>query len=187
MGFSCNYLAFLLIAVGIGETARLLVYKELKALGKTIALLLIGVVLAILPNLTNLTSTLEYSKHTTRGKTELTIEPNNKTKDKLSQKGLNKNYILEYNYGKGELLSLLIPNARGGNNDYLGSDEKAIENVDEDYVEQVSQMDRYWGGQRMSGGAFYFGAVMFVFCFFGFLFYKDPIKWAFLAITLLFY
>ena len=179
------YLAFLLVAVGIGETARLLIFKEFKALGKTIAFLLIGVVLAILPNLTNLTSTLEYSKHTTRGKTELTIEPNNKTKDKLSQKGLNKDYILEYNYGKGELLSLLIPNARGGNNDYLGSDEKAIQNVDEDYLEQVSQMDRYWGGQRMSGGAFYFGVVMFVFCFFGFLFYKDPIKWAFLAITLL--
>ena len=110
--------------------------------------------MAILPNLTNLTSTLEYSKHTTRGKTELTIEPNNKTKDKLSQKGLNKDYILEYNYGKGELLSLLIPNARGGNNDYLGSDEKAIENVDEDYVEQVSQMDRYWEDKRMSGELF---------------------------------
>ena len=179
------YLAWLLVAVGLGEAARLLVFKEFKSLGKTIAFLLIGVVLAILPNLTNLTSTLEYSKHTTRGKTDLTIEPNNKKKEQTTQKGLNKDYILEYNYGKGELLSLIIPNARGEKDGYLGDDEKLMETIDPEFTDQVAQMNRYWGGQRMSGGAFYFGVVMFVFCFFGFLFYKDPLKWSFLGLFLI--
>jgi uncharacterized membrane protein len=31
-------------------------------------------------------------------------------------------------------------------------------------------MNRYWGGQRMSGGAFYFGVVLVVFVVFGLLF-----------------
>ena len=101
------------------------------------------------------------------------------------QEGLNKNYILEYNFGPGEFLSMLSPNAKGEKGDYLGNDEVAMENVDSQYSEQIAQMNRYWGGQSSSGGAFYFGALMLTFFVLGLILIKDSLKWSFLAMSIL--
>lgn len=178
------YLAYLLGAVAIGESIRLLIKKEFITLGKVVAALSIGAVLAILPSYGNLTSTLEYSKYTTRGATDLTIKPKGEKQKKVKE-GLETNYILEYNYGEGELLSIIAPNAKGEKGDALGNDEDVMMNVDPQYAENISQMNRYWGGQRMSGGAFYFGVLMLVFALFGLVFLKDAIKWPFLVIAIL--
>ena len=178
------YLAYLLGAVAIGESIRLLIKKEFITLGKVVAALAIGAILAILPSYGNLTSTLEYSKYTTRGATDLTIKPKGEKQKKVKE-GLETNYILEYNYGEGELLSIIAPNAKGEKGDALGNDEDVMMNVDPQYAENISQMNRYWGGQRMSGGAFYFGVLMLVFALFGLVFLKDAIKWPFLVIAIL--
>jgi hypothetical protein len=127
---------------------------------------------------------LEYSKHTTRGATDLTIKPKTPGNSQ-AQEGLNKNYILEYNFGPGEFLSMLSPNAKGEKGDYLGNDEVAMENVDSQYSEQIAQMNRYWGGQSSSGGAFYFGALMLTFFILGLILIKDSLKWSFLAMSIL--
>jgi len=178
------YLAFLLAAVAIGEGIRLLIKKEFVSLGKVVAALGIGAILAIMPSWGNLSSTLEYSKYTTRGATDLTLKPKG-DKTKKAQDGLETNYILEYNYGKGELLSIIAPNAKGERGEYIGNDEEVMMNVDSKYAENIGQMNRYWGGQRMSGGAFYFGVLMLVFALFGLVFLKDAIKWPFLVIAIL--
>ncbi|NDC28770.1 MAG: hypothetical protein EBZ94_05500, partial [Crocinitomicaceae bacterium] len=178
------YLVFLLTAVAIGEGIRLLIQKEFISLGKVIAALSIGTILAVLPSASNLMTTLEYSKHTTRGATDLTIKPKTPGNSQ-AQEGLNKNYILEYNFGPGEFLSILSPNAKGEKGDYLGNDEVAMENVDSQYSEQIAQMNRYWGGQSSSGGAFYFGALMLTFFILGFILIKDSLKWSFLAMSIL--
>ena len=62
---------------------------------------------------------MEYSKYTTRGATDLTLKPKG-DKTKKAKEGLETSYILEYNYGEGELLSILAPNARGERGDALG-------------------------------------------------------------------
>ena len=178
------YLVFLLTAVAIGEGVRLLIRKEFISLGKVIAALSIGTILAVLPSASNLMTTLEYSKHTTRGATDLTIKPKTPGNSQ-AQEGLNKNYILEYNFGPGEFLSMLSPNAKGEKGDYLGNDEVAMENVDSQYSEQIAQMNRYWGGQSSSGGAFYFGALMLTFFVLGLILIKDNLKWSFLAMSIL--
>jgi hypothetical protein len=178
------YLAFLLAAVAIGEAIRLLIKKEFVSLGKVVAALGIGATLAIMPSWGNLSSTLEYSKYTTRGATDLTLKPKGDKTNKVKD-GLETNYILEYNYGKGELLSIIAPNAKGERGEYLGNDEDVMMNVDSKYAENIGQMNRYWGGQRMSGGAFYFGVLMLVFALFGLVFLKDAIKWPFLVIAIL--
>lgn len=178
------YLVFLLTAVAIGEGVRLLIQKEFISLGKVIAALSLGTILAVLPSASNLMTTLEYSKHTTRGATDLTIKPKTATNSQ-AQEGLNKNYILEYNFGPGEFLSMLSPNAKGEKGDYLGNDEVAMENVDSQYSEQIAQMNRYWGGQSSSGGAFYFGALMLTFFILGLMLIKDSLKWSFLAMSIL--
>lgn len=179
------YLAFLLLAVAVTESIRLLLKKEFITLGKVIAALIVGSVLAIMPSYGNLASTLEYSKYTTRGATDLTIKPKGAKVEKVNQEGLDKGYILEYNYGKGELLSIIAPNAKGEKGEYLGNDEDVMMNVDPKFADNIRQMNRYWGGQRMSGGAFYFGVFMLVFALFGLVFLKDAIKWPFLVVSIL--
>ncbi len=178
------YLAFLLAAVAIGESIRLLIQKEVITLGKTIGALALATVIGILPSASNLLTTLEYSEHTTRGTTDLTIKPKNPT-NVQEKEGLNKNYILEYNFGPGEFLSILAPNAKGERGEYLGNDEAAMENVDSQYAQQIAQMNRYWGGQSFTGGAFYFGAFMIAFFLLGLILLKDNLKWPFLAISIL--
>ncbi|MBU3658836.1 MAG: YfhO family protein [Flavobacteriales bacterium] len=178
------YLAFLLVAVAIGESIRLLIQKEILTLGKTIGALALATVFGILPSASNLLTTLEYSEYTTRGTTDLTIKPKNPT-NVQEKEGLNKNYILEYNFGPGEFLSILAPNAKGERGDYLGNDEAAMENVDSQYAQQIAQMNRYWGGQSFTGGAFYFGAFMIALFLLGLILLKDNLKWPFLAISIL--
>ena len=178
------YLAFLLAAVAIGESIRLLIQKEFITLGKTIGALALASVIGILPSASNLLTTLEYSEYTTRGTTDLTIKPKNPT-NVQEKEGLNKNYILEYNFGPGEFLSILAPNAKGERGEYLGNDEAAMENVDSQYAQQIAQMNRYWGGQSFTGGAFYFGAFMIAFFLLGLILLKDNLKWPFLAISIL--
>jgi hypothetical protein len=179
------YLIFLLFFVAVAEGIRLLFEKKYIDVGKAIGGLAIGGVLGLLPSFSNLQTTLEYSKFTTRGATDLTIEPEGKAKKLSKKEGLDVDYILEYNYGKRELLSLIAPNAKGAKDDYLGNDEDIMLNVDPTYAQQIGQMNRYWGGQRMSGGAIYFGVVMFVFFLFGLIFLKDTLRWPFLVLTFL--
>ena len=177
------YLAFILGAVALAEVIRLALAKNWKPLGLAIGGLALASILAVVSNANLLMTTLEYSKFTTRGTTELTIKP--KTGSLQAKEGLDKDYILEYNYGKRELLSLYAPNAKGGKGDLIANDPDALTDTDPTYAEQIGQMNHYWGGQRMSGGAFYFGVVMLVFFLLGLLFVKDALRWPFLALSVL--
>jgi hypothetical protein len=177
------YLAFILGAVALAEVIRLALTKNWKPLSLAIGGLALASVLAVVSNANLLMTTLEYSKFTTRGTTELTIKP--KTGSLQAKEGLDKDYILEYNYGKRELLSLYAPNAKGGKGDLIANDPDALTDTDPTYAEQIGQMNHYWGGQRMSGGAFYFGVVMLVFFLLGLLFVKDALRWPFLVLSVL--
>jgi hypothetical protein len=177
------YLAILLGAVAVAEGIRLLIEKQFGYLVKAASALIVAAGIAILPNMSNLLTTYEYSKFTTRGKTELTIEPDGIEKDQTSIKGLETNYILEYNFGKGEAWSLLLPNAKGGQSAAIGSDKELLQKVPRQFREDIGQSNRYWGEQRYTGGAFYFGAaIMFLFIL-GLILVKDAIKWPFLILT----
>lgn len=183
------YLVLLLLVVSISETIRLIIEKQYTSLVKIIGCLAIAAILAPLPSIGNLLTTLEYSKFTTRGATDLTIKPKNSEKENVNQNGLEKSYILEYNYGSGELLSLIAPNAKGEKGEYIGNDDELMSKISSNYPQQISQqiaqMNRYWGGQRISGGAFYFGVIMVVFFLFGLVFIKDSLKWPFLVLSIL--
>ena len=178
------YLAFILVAVAITEVIRLGLAKDFKSLSRAIPALALASVLALLANASLLLPTLEYSKSTTRGTSELSIKPKAASQS-MEKEGLASSYILEYNYGENELLSIYAPNAKGGKNDYIANNPEALAEVDYNYSEQVGQMDQYWGGQRMSGGAFYFGVVMLVLFVLGLIFLKDALRWPFLVLSVL--
>jgi len=191
------YLSFLLGAVALSEVIRLALQKEWVYLGKTVGALTVVSTLTLMASASNLMTTFEYSKYTTRGTSDLTLKPKGQAAKMTAKEGLNKNYILEYNFGGGEWLSIVAPNAKGGKTDLLGNNEKAAEiiNANPDYYQYSDVLlntdpskpafPSYWGGQSFSGGAFYFGVVMLFFFLMGLIFLKDSLKWPFLVIGIL--
>ena len=184
------YLAFLLVAVALGESVRLIVEKQFKALGMSLAVLAVASIVAVLPSASNLMTTYEYSKYTTRGSSDLTLKP--KESSNIEQEGLSGSYILDYNFASGEQWSLLIPNAKGGasaaigdkNKDAIPNAAKGNKNVNK-FKDDLKGTNSYWGAQRFTGGAFYFGAAIMTLFILAFVGLKDGIKWPFLVITLL--
>ena len=184
------YLAFLLIAVAIGETVRLAVGKQFKPLMISLAVLAVASIVAVLPSASNLMTTYEYSKYTTRGSSDLTLKP--KESSNIEQEGLSGSYILDYNFASGERWSLLIPNANGGASEAIGENNKeAITNAAKGnknvnkFKDDLKGTNSYWGAQRFTGGAFYFGAAIMTLFILAFVGLKDGIKWPFLVITIL--
>jgi hypothetical protein len=193
------YLAFLLGAVALGEVSRLIIQKNMRHALLGSAGLIVAGLIAVLPNIGSLLTTYEYSELTTRGKTEITIkpedvrpelalvaDPNDEEKAKTEAKsGLAPDYILQYNMSGREWMATFLPNAKGGGSAYIKSDKEALKKVPAKMREDIGNMNHYWGDQDSSGGAFYFGAfIMFIFVL-ALIFSRDQIKWAFLAIALL--
>ena len=179
------YTAIFLLVIAIAEGIRLVFEKQFKYLLIVSGSLIAAGILAVLPSMSNLLTTFEYSKYTTRGATDLTITADNQAREKSGLTGLNKDYILEYNFGKGEGLSIFIPNAKGGKADYIGNDEAAMEQADPEYAEQIGKSSHYWGGQKFSGGAIYFGAVAFFLFIIGLVFIKDSLKYPVIFLSII--
>jgi hypothetical protein len=181
------YLAWLLAAVGLGEVVRLFLNREIKQAVYASAFLMVGGVLAAMPNWSSLSTTYEYGEYTTRGKSELTMAPSGESKSTSDASGLETGYILEYNFGKEEAWQLLIPNAKGGETGAIGEDKALMRKVKapEQIKDYVGKSNRYWGEQKYTGGAFYFGAFMIFFFVLALIFFKDILRWPFLLIGLL--
>ena len=178
------YLAMMLGLVALAEGIRLIVEKKIKYMLQAVAVLIVALVIAILPSMSNLLTTYEYSKFTTRGGSELTIQPDGKQVDASEKSGLETGYILDYNFAKGEAWSLVIPNVKGGESGAIGNDKELITSVPKEFREQIGGSNKYWGAQRYTGGAFYFGAaIMFLFAL-GLIFMKDSLKWPFIVLTI---
>lgn len=154
--------------------------KTLPAFLKTSALLIAGALLAIGPNVTNLLVTQEYGEYSTRGRSELTDNPENKTS------GLDKDYATQWSYGVGESFSLLIPNFKGGQTQAIQQNSKdALKEVDPDFAQYVGQMNQYWGDQPFTSGPFYAGALIIFLAVLALFISKDNIRfWLLGAIVL---
>lgn len=179
------YILYLIGAIFIVELYLHYKQKQLPKFIKTSAILLLVGFLAILPNITNILTTYEYSKYTTRGKSELTISADKQTVDKVDQAALDRGYIKQYSLGFGEVWSLVIPNVKGGKMNLLGNNKDAMENVSAAYKNTIAQQPSYWGEQMATGGAFYFGAGIFLLFVLGMFFVKEKLKWAFIIVSAL--
>ena len=180
------YLMILIGVVAVAEGIRLLFEKQVKTLIRVVPALVLAGFLAFLPTMSNLLTTYEYANYTTRGKSDLTITPEGKPREKAGISGLTKEYILQYNFGKGEFLSLFIPDAKGGKAGSIAEDEDVMENVDPRFAETFqTSVSHYWGEQEFSGGAIYIGAVVVMLFLLGLLFVKDSLKWPVIVLTIL--
>jgi len=180
------YLMMLLGAVALAEVIRLVIKKQLVYALKTSGLLLAATIMAVLSNAGNLMTTYEYSKLTTRGKSELTMTKDGAAKESSDSQGLKTDYILEYNMAPGEPWSMVIPNAKGGSSMVsLADNKEALQQADRKTREQLKGFPQYWGEQGASAGAFYFGAAMMFLFVLALIFIKDNIKWPFLILSIL--
>ena len=167
----------LFMAIAYGVTA----YREKKmdCFLKASGVLVIGGMLGVCINLSNLYHTYQYSKESMRGKSELVKE--NSANQTAS--GLERDYITQWSYGIGETFSLLVPNVKGGASVPLAANEDAMKKADPMYRGIYSQLGQYWGEQPGTSGPVYVGAfVMFLFVL-GCFIVRGPMKWALVAGT----
>ncbi len=179
------YALYMVLAIVIAEFIFAINQNRLPNMLKRSAVILIAGILGLTPSLAHIISTYNYGKYTTRGKSELTINPDNKLKDTSHKNALDRDYIKEYSMGAGETWSIVIPNIKGGTANYISSRPELLADVNPNYREMVGQRNTYWGEQRFSGGALYFGAGVFLLFVLGLFFLNDRIKWVLLSVSLL--
>ena len=177
-----TYYLMLLLLVYLGfEAYDSIKTKRVKEFILRSAILLGGVVIAVLMNATNLTTTYEYSKESIRGKSELSFNQENKTS------GLDKDYATQWSYGLGETWSVLIPNVKGGASGLLAANEKAMKHVDRQFQQPFAQnqINHYWGDQPFTSGPVYIGAIVCFLFILGLFIVDSRLKWWLLTATIL--
>ncbi len=184
------YLLLLIIIVGLVYLIDAYKNKTLSQYFKTIAILIVGVLLAIGMNATNIMATKEYAATSTRGNNELTINPDGSPKE--SHSGLDYNYITEYSYGKLESFNLFIPRFMGGgSSEALPADPKTFEALiklgasPQDANQILNQIPMYWGDQPIVAAPAYIGAVIIFLAILALFLVKGKIKLWILAAFLL--
>lgn len=155
------YALFILAAIGIVETVG--IFKRTQNWKATFlpggALLIAGLI-GLLPNLSDVLETKDYAEATIRGKQILTV--GNVSEDLTKgESGLDRNYILEYSMSDGEWWSIMCADIKGG----------------------ASPL--YWGEQKFSGGALYFGAILCALFFTFLIAGRDRLKWPLAAVTVM--
>ncbi len=182
-------LMVLLFMVGIFVLA--LRKKELPLFAKATAVLACAAFLAVLSNANVLWNTYEYGKYTTRGATELTITPEGTSNAANTTGGLDRDYVTNWSYGIGETLTLLIPNARGGESGVMLTEDVQKSNPEffnlgaKAYQEEGYLPYTYWGEQPYTSGPVYVGALVILLVILCMVFVEGPVKWAFMATVLL--
>jgi hypothetical protein len=167
------YLLVEFIYYAIIEKQFLNFFKSILAIG-------IGGIVAFGTTVTFQLTTLEYSKASTRGPSELT----SKLKEGPKSSGLDIDYAFGWSYEIPETFTLMIPDFRGGASAAIGEKHHdAVKDVDPQVQETVAQMDEYWGDQDFTSGPFYFGAIICFLFLLGLLTLKTHYRWWILAVT----
>ncbi|MEY4432843.1 MAG: hypothetical protein RLZZ44_973 [Bacteroidota bacterium] len=176
-------LIFLLVVVGY-FSFQFIKEKEYKGLGIAFGVLAIAAVFAVGANATNLLATKEYTKFSTRSKSELTF---NADGSKVTENSaLSRDYITEYSYGIAESFNLVAPRLFGGsNNEVLGTDSSMYQFMINQGVPEaqaqdyVKGMPTYWGDQPIVAAPAYIGAVVFFLAFLALFIDNRKIKYVF--------
>ncbi len=185
------YLLMLLAAIAITWGIHSFRAGEMKRFVQVSLLLVLAGGSAALPSVLGILNTQQYSKYTTRGEAIVEYEEDGSLigtngealeaeelmggqAGQNSGEGLGRDYILEYSMSPMEWLAVMCPNFKGG-----------AEVVNATYQGQRLTIPVYWGEQKYSAGAFYFGVLIMAF-FFAFLFLGGHwLRWPFAAMTLL--
>ena len=176
------YLLFVILFLGVAQLVKSYRDNEIPNFLKSALILIAAAGLAVGMNATNLLTTSEYAKQSTRSQSELTVLADGSQRPQTT--GLNKDYITQYSYGILESLNLFIPRLLGGgNSEELGKDSytyKAYKDLGASSIQALNEVKRapmYWGAQPIVEAPAYLGATVIFLCFLGLLLYKGFHKW----------
>ena len=175
------YLGLLIGVLGIGYLYDFYKKQQLPEYFKAVGIMMAAVFFSLLLNATNLLATKEYAAESTRGKSNLTINPDGSPK---SSDGLTYEYITQYSSGLWESFNLFIPRFMGGSSIEKLSKEsasyKALLKLGADPIQAAGFVERaptYWGKQPFLGGVPYIGAVTLYLFVLGLFLIKGKHKW----------
>jgi len=170
------YLMLLCLFIYAGYLIEKIRRGEWKELGKVTAIMVICVFIAVLPSARSLYIQWELGKTSLRGATELTTVAQDG--EKISS-GLDKDYAFMWSYGKGELLTFLIPGIYGGSShETVGNSSEFYKTLRAaGYREKSIQAPMYWGDKSSTAGPVYFGAVVCFLFILGMIVIKSRMKW----------
>ncbi|MEO6813124.1 MAG: YfhO family protein [Ginsengibacter sp.] len=163
--------------------------KQLTLAIKGTALALIAGVIGLACSAVTMMPTYEYAKESMRGgKSELTLgDKNVKTKG-----GLDKDYAFRYSLGFGETFTFMVPGLYGGSNggNEYNTSSKFVQKfselgVPEDQAVQYENGSSYWGGQPLTSGPVYLGAIICLLFIFGMVYLKSWYKWWLLSASII--
>ena len=182
---------YIMMLIGVMACAELYIHikeKRWKDLGVGVGVCLLCALLIFGTKLSWWQMNQSYVKETMRGgHSELTKQAQDKPAE-----GLDIKYATDWSYGRGETMTLLIPNWEGGASGYnLGKDSQLSQAMRKQGVpkrdaEQFCQHAPTYHGEKMfTSGAVYIGAIVCFLFLLGLLIVPGPYKWALLFATLM--
>ncbi|MGH2664410.1 YfhO family protein [Flavobacterium sp.] len=180
------YLLLFLLIVTVYFVYKAIKNKEFKPLWYSFGTFAIAGLFAVGANATGIMATSEYAKESTRGKSELTFNPDGSKK--TSDSSMTYDYITEYSYGLAESFDLISPRIFGGSNSENVGTNSAMynfvlsQNVPEDQAKEIIKgLPTYWGDQPIVAAPAYIGAIVFFLAIIALFCDKRKIKYVFLA------
>lgn len=184
------YLMLLVLVLGITFLIKAFKEKELPNYFKTVGILSVAVVIGLVLNAAPLMATQEYVQESTRGKSDITINPDGS--DKPESTGLDKEYITEYSYGIAETFNLFIPRFMGGGSyEDVGKASATYQFFKDQGASPIQALEAskstptYWGAQPIVEAPAYIGAVVIFLFVLALFLLKGPVKWWLLAGTMM--
>ena len=164
------YMLILMLVIGIVYGIQALKCKTFKSFIRQSFLLIIAGVLALGLNAPPLLATAEYTQFSTRGETELKLNPDGSAKEKTG--GLSKDYITQFSYGIFESFNLLAPRIQGGgSSENLGENSEIYNFLIQNGLPRsqsksfVSNVPTYWGNQPILEAPAYVGITVIFLAF----------------------
>lgn len=178
------YLLIIILILGIVYLIYAIREHTVKDFLKSSAVLLVVGCLAVLPAVGHLLTTVDYTKETMRGGAVL----QNNAQGQKESSGLDIDYAFAWSYGKGESMTLLIPDFYGASSHYdIGKNSETY-----GLLHSSGQADQfckhapaYWGDQPFTGGPTYVGAIICFLFLLGLQILKGREKWWLLIATVL--
>ena len=176
------YLLLLVLCIGVAYLIEAIKSKTVAHYLTSVGIMVLGVMLSLGLNATNLMATKEYADTSTRGPSDLTINPDKSPK--LDTDGLDYDYITTYSYGKLETFNLLVPRFMGGGSSELFPENSATQDAllkmgasPQQARDTLYQIPLYWGDQPIVAAPAYVGAVVIFLAILGLFLIHGRVKW----------
>ena len=161
--------------------------KEWKHMAIALSLALVGAVIGISNAGVTFLTTYDYAKFTMRG--GKTIETTDKGIVQKKTTGLDNDYAFQYSLGKGETVTLMMPNSYGGSSSQTFDENSNLvkqlveKNIPEaNALQLASSLPKYWGGiVEGTAGPVYLGVISCLLFIVALVVLKTQHKWWILA------